>query len=48
MSVIGVAREIASLFNKKLNFKHTDLNIQDAKGKFEVEIIDKDTCEIVL
>ncbi len=44
MSVIGVAREIASLFNKKLNFKHTDLNIQDAKGKFEVEIIDKDTC----
>ncbi len=44
MSVIGVAREIASLFNKKLNFKHTDLNIQDAKGKFDIEIIDKDTC----
>ncbi len=44
MSVIGVAREIASLFNKKLNFKHTDLNIQNAKDKFEVEIIDKDTC----
>ncbi len=44
MSVIGVAREIASLFNKKLKLNPiTTLN--DLKtDKFNVEILDKDTC----
>ena len=44
MSVLGVAREIASLFNKKLNYSEIK-DVNDLKSnKFEVEIIDKDTC----
>ncbi len=44
MSVIGVAREIASLFNKKLNIAKNDNANYPATDKFKVEIIDKDTC----
>lgn len=45
MSVIGIARELAALFNKELNFSYvqstTDLNTDE----FKVEIIDKDVCK---
>jgi len=45
MSVIGVAREICSLFNKKLKFSKiepvNDLNTD----KFKIEIIAKDACK---
>ncbi len=44
MSVIGVAREIAALFNKKLLFSHIESTKSLASDKFKVEIIDKDTC----
>ena len=44
MSVIGVAREISSLFNKKLNFSKIESVNDLSTDKFEVEIIDKDTC----
>ncbi len=44
MSVIGVAREIAALFNKKFNFsKMETINNYDT-DKFKVEIIDNDVC----
>ncbi len=44
MSIIGVAREIASLFNKKLkNYQITDFGRRKSSD-FKVEIIDKDTC----
>ncbi len=44
MSVIGVAREVAALFNKKLNFSKIESTKNLNTNKFEVEIIDKDTC----
>jgi len=44
MSVIGVAREIASLFNKKLNFSKIESVNDLSTDKFKIEIIDKDTC----
>ncbi len=44
MSVIGVAREIASLFNKKLNFSKIESVKDLSTDKFKIEIIDKDTC----
>ncbi len=44
MSVIGVAREIAALFNKKLNFSAAETAKDLSTGKFKVEIVDKDTC----
>ena len=44
MSVIGVAREIAALFNKELKLQKIE-NINETKSnEFEVEIIDEDTC----
>ena len=43
MSVLGIARELSALFNRKLNLKQSE--IKDAKSDFEVEIIDKDTCK---
>jgi phenylalanyl-tRNA synthetase beta chain len=44
MSVIGVARELCSLFNKKLKFSPIEC-VNDLKtDKFEVEIIAKDAC----
>ncbi len=45
MSVIGVARELAAIFNKKLSYSEIkDVN-EKKSGKFDVEIIDKDTCK---
>ena len=44
MSVLGVAREICSLFNKQLKFSRIEsINNLDT-DKFEVEIIAKDAC----
>lgn len=45
MSVVGVAREIASLFNKKLNFSKLNYTNNLQNADFEVEIIDEDTCK---
>ena len=44
MSVLGVAREICSLFNKKLNFSKIESTNNLNTDKFEVEIIAKDAC----
>lgn len=45
MSVIGIAREVASLFN--CSFKHSPLSYTNSLGgsDFEVEIKDEDTCK---
>ena len=45
MSVIGVAREISSLFNKKLNFSKLESTTDLSTNNFEVEIIAKDACK---
>ena len=45
MSVLGVAREICAIFNKKLNFSHIEFNKDLNTDKFKVEIIDEDTCK---
>ena len=45
MSVIGVAREISSLFNKKLNFSKLETTSDLSTNNFEVEIIAKDACK---
>ncbi len=45
MSMIGVAREIASLFNKKLIFSKIE-SVKDLKtDKFKVEILAQDACK---
>lgn len=44
MSVIGVARELSSLFNKKLKLIQP-ADIENSNNNFKVEIIDKDTCK---
>ncbi len=45
MSIVGVAREIASLFNKKLKYNQVaDFDLKKSSN-FIVEIIDKDTCK---
>ena len=44
MSVIGVARELATLFNRKFNFNKIESVNDLSTNKFKVEIIDKDTC----
>lgn len=44
MSVIGVARELASLFNRKLNFSKIESVNDLTTDKFQVEIIAKDAC----
>ncbi len=44
MSIIGVARELSSIFNKKLNFSKLESTSDLSTDKFNVEIIDKDTC----
>ena len=44
MSVIGIARELSAIYNRKLNFSPLEF-VQDVPSdKFEVEIKDKDTC----
>ena len=44
MSVLGVAREICSLFNKQLKFSKIESTKDLSTDKFEVEIIAKDAC----
>lgn len=44
MSVIGVAREIASLFNKKLNFSKLESVNDLSCNKFEIELLAEDAC----
>ena len=43
MSVIGIARELSALFNRKLKFKTPTL--RDKKADFEVEIKDNEICK---
>ncbi len=45
MSVIGVAREICSLFNKKLNFSRLESTNDLSTDKFEIEILAEDACK---
>lgn len=45
MSIIGVARELSSIFNKKLNFSKLESTNDLSTDEFKVEIIDKDTCK---
>ncbi len=45
MSVIGVAREICSLFNKKLNFSKIESTKDLYTDKFKVEILAEDACK---
>ena len=45
MSVLGVARELSAIFNKKLSFSKIKTEKDLSKPGFEVEIIDKDTCK---
>jgi phenylalanyl-tRNA synthetase beta chain len=44
LSVIGVAREISSLFNKKLNFSKLEATQDFSSDKFKIEIIAEDAC----
>ena len=44
MSVLGVAREICSLFNKQLKFSKIESTKSLDTDKFKVEIIAKDAC----
>lgn len=44
MSVIGVARELCALFNKKLNFSPLESVNDLSSNGFKVEILDKDIC----
>lgn len=45
MSVIGVARELSSLFNTPLKFSPLESTKDLSTDKFKVEIIDKDVCK---
>lgn len=45
MSILGVAREIAALFNRKLNFSPLQVTQELKKSDFEVEIVDKETAK---
>jgi len=44
MSVIGIARELSALFNRKINFKKIDFE-ETINPNFEVEIKNGDTCK---
>ncbi|MDD3150054.1 MAG: phenylalanine--tRNA ligase subunit beta, partial [Candidatus Gastranaerophilales bacterium] len=44
MSVVGIARELSSIFNRKMNFSHLQ-DLTNQKADFDVEIIDEDTCK---
>ena len=44
MSVIGIARELSAIYNRKLNFSPLKPVENIPSDKFEVEIKDKDTC----
>ncbi len=45
MSVLGVARELSAIFNKKLNYSPLESQNDLSVDNFEVEIIDEDTCK---
>ena len=45
MSVIGVARELSSLFNTPLKFNPIEATRNLSTDKFKVEIIDEDVCK---
>ena len=45
MSVIGVARELSAIFNKKLQFSPLQTTQDNSTDKFEVEILDKEGCK---
>lgn len=45
MSVIGVARELSAIFNKKLNFSPLQSTQDNSTDKFKVEILDKEGCK---
>ena len=45
MSVIGVARELSSLFNTTLKFNPIEATRDLSTDKFKVEIIDNDVCK---
>lgn len=45
MSIIGVARELSSLFNRKLKFSKIEALNDLSNIDFKVEIIDEDTCK---
>ena len=44
MSVIGVARELSAIYNRKLNFSPLEPTQNYSNAGFEVEIKDEDTC----
>lgn len=45
MSVIGVARELSAIFNKKLQFSPLQTTQDNSTDKFEVEILDEEGCK---
>lgn len=45
MSVIGIARELSSLFNKPLKFNKIECTKDLSTDEFKVEIKDKDVCK---
>ncbi len=45
MSVIGIARELCAIFNKKLQFSPLQTTQDNSTDKFKVEIIDKEGCK---
>lgn len=45
MSVIGVARELSAIFNKKLQFSPLQTTQDNSTDKFKVEILDNEGCK---
>lgn len=45
MSVIGIAREVSALFDRKLNFNPKELKELPKTSNFDVEIKDDETCK---
>ncbi len=45
MSVIGIARELSALFNKKLKFSPLSATKDTTTDNFKVEILDNETCK---
>lgn len=45
MSVVGIAREVSALFNRKLNFNPKDLPALPKTDNFKIEIKDDETCK---
>ena len=45
MSLIGVARELSAIFNKKLNFSKIETTKDLSNPNFELEILDEDACK---